>query len=279
MSATVVRVLAVSRGQQLDCGDEDTAHVWVRVAAWSPRRAFLTGASPFADAAAVPAEELAGRQFIADLDLDAVPSNDDTTGERLEWPGLTVAPKIPEQWGVGAAGPDGPAVRSGGRLLPVGGPERDQERALLLAEAIAPGCKDRKVIVLAGPPPVKARHRVTKEGRTYQSQKDADAEQRTGFMLRRSFPRPWTGNLAIGAVFFRPDRQRVDVDNLIKHVCDAGNGVAWSDDQQITAVYGTVELDADHPRTVLVVARHLSTLDRSDSGPRRAPRRKGGGRS
>ncbi|MFE4796160.1 RusA family crossover junction endodeoxyribonuclease [Streptomyces sp. NPDC056708] len=103
---TVVRVLAVSEGQQLDCCDEDTAHVWVRVMAWSPRRAFLTGASPFAEAAGVPAAALAGRVFLAELDLDAVPENDDTSGERLEWPGLRLAPEIPEQWMSGAEEPD-----------------------------------------------------------------------------------------------------------------------------------------------------------------------------
>ncbi|MFF4388517.1 RusA family crossover junction endodeoxyribonuclease [Streptomyces sp. NPDC001552] len=282
MTVTVVRVLAVSSNTRMDCGEEDTAHVWVRVTAWSPRRAFLTGAAPFAAAAGVPAAELTGRQFLADLDLDEVPVNGGPVGERLEWPGLVVAPKIPEQWGMGAAPPEGPPrlTAAAGRLLPAGGPDRDRERAGLLAQAIAPGAADVRVLVYDGPPASKARPRFTKEGGAYKSTKDRDAEQRTALRIKSAFPRPWTGNLALGCVFFRPDRQRVDVDNLLKHVCDAGNGIGWVDDEQITAVYGVAELDAARPRTLLVVARHLSSLDRSEpSGPRRGARRKGGGRT
>ncbi|MFF4292191.1 RusA family crossover junction endodeoxyribonuclease [Streptomyces vinaceus] len=283
MSVTVVRVMSVSTGQKLECGDEDSAHVWVRVAAWSPRRAFLTGAAPFALAAACPPEELTGRSFIADLDLDRPPANDDTAGERLEWPGLTLAPKIPEQWGAGLAPPEGPPrmVAPVGRLLPAGGNAADVDRVRLLADALAPGSADRKAFVIPGVPASKARPRFTKDGRPYKTDKDEEAEKATAWAIRRVFPRPWTGNLALGCVFFRPDRQRIDVDNMIKHVCDAGNKVGWIDDEQITAVYGVAELDAANPRTLVVVTRHVSSLDRSEkASPRRAPRPRGkGGRS
>lgn len=94
-----LRVIAVDlEGVPLDCEDDDTAHVWVRVIGWSPRRAFLTGARPFAQAADCDPAELAGRVFLARLDLDAIPSNDDTAGERLEWPELREAPPLPEEW-------------------------------------------------------------------------------------------------------------------------------------------------------------------------------------
>ncbi|MET7809837.1 hypothetical protein ABZT26_03120 [Streptomyces sp. NPDC005395] len=89
---TVVRVIAVEDGAQLDCCDEETTHVWVRVIVWSPRRAFLTGAAPFAEAAGKPALDLAGARFIAQLDVDNPPSNTDTNGERLQWPGLRYCP-------------------------------------------------------------------------------------------------------------------------------------------------------------------------------------------
>ncbi|MFD6935300.1 RusA family crossover junction endodeoxyribonuclease [Streptomyces goshikiensis] len=165
-----------------------------------------------------------------------------------------------------------------GRFLPVGGQDRDRERARLLAEVLAPGATDVKVIVLGGPPASKTRPRFTKDGRPYKTDTDTAAEERSAWQLRAQFRRPWTGNLAIGCVFFRPDQQRIDVDNMLKHVCDAGNGIAWEDDAQITAVYGVAELDAVKPRTLLVVTRHLSSLDRSTAAPRRPARRKGGGR-
>jgi hypothetical protein len=92
---TVVRVIAVTLNDgPMDCEDDETAHVWVRVIAWSPRRAFLTGASPFARAAGKEPADLAGLRFFASLDLYDPPSNDYTSGERLEWPGLSLCPPV-----------------------------------------------------------------------------------------------------------------------------------------------------------------------------------------
>lgn len=95
---TVVTVIAVEEGGRLDCCDEDTAHVWVRVIDWTPRRAFLTGAAPFVAAAGKPAAGLVGSHFTARLDLWDPPGNEDTDGERLEWPDLRLAPPIPVEW-------------------------------------------------------------------------------------------------------------------------------------------------------------------------------------
>lgn len=121
--------------------------------------------------------------------------------------------------------------------------------------------------VMLGPPHSKTRPRFA-EGRTYKTAEDETAEQQTAWWLRRIFTTPLTGNLALGAIFYRPNRQEIDTDNLIKHVCDAGNGIAWVDDAQITAVYGRIELDADHPRTVLVVAPHVSSMLRGTDNVR-----------
>ncbi|MEW2250413.1 hypothetical protein AB0907_24100 [Streptomyces sp. NPDC006975] len=97
--ATVVRVIAVDLdGVPMDCEDDDEAHVWVRVLGWSPRRAFYTGAQPFAEAARCHPAALTGRVFLARLDLDHPPGNDDTAGERLEWPELRLAPPLPPEF-------------------------------------------------------------------------------------------------------------------------------------------------------------------------------------
>ncbi|MFJ6014532.1 RusA family crossover junction endodeoxyribonuclease [Streptomyces sp. NPDC092952] len=139
----------------------------------------------------------------------------------------------------------------------------DQERARLLASVLAPGVSEYVVLLMEGDPASKARPRFG-GGRTYKTAADTAAETATGWALRRSFRQPWTGNVGLGCVFFRPNRQRIDTDNLVKHVCDAGNGIAWVDDAQITAEFGVVELDVEHPRTLIVVTRHVSSLDRSD---------------
>jgi Holliday junction resolvase RusA-like endonuclease len=149
-----------------------------------------------------------------------------------------------------------------------------------LAQALAPGvsAEDAVVLTIAGDPASKARPRFSKDGRAYKSAEDEQAEARTGWQLRRAFRQPWAGNLALGAVFFRSTRHRVDVDNLVKHVCDAGNGISWTDDAQITALYAVAELDPEHPRTLLVVTRHVSSLDRAPAKPPAARRRAGGTR-
>lgn len=169
-----------------------------------------------------------------------------------------------------------PAGRS---LLPVGGRDQDRARAQLLAQALAPGVSAREVVVLSvsGEPASKTRPRFS-EGRTYKTPEDEQAEARTGWQFRRAFRQPLVGNLALGAVFFRSNRQRIDVDNLVKHVADAGNGIAWVDDAQLTAIYAVAELDAQFPRTVLVVTRHVSSLDRAPARPRTLRRKAGGAR-
>lgn len=90
---TIIRVIAVEvDGLPMDREDTETARLWVVVPDWSPRRAFLTGASPFVLVSGKDPEDLAGVRFFAELDLHNPPSNNDTHGERLEWPGLGLCP-------------------------------------------------------------------------------------------------------------------------------------------------------------------------------------------
>ncbi len=95
---TVVTVLAAEPDTRLGCCDVDGPALWVRVTAWSPRRAFLTDAEPFMEVSGKAAEDLPGLRFFADLDLNNPPKNDDTTGEHLEWPGLGLCPPVPVEW-------------------------------------------------------------------------------------------------------------------------------------------------------------------------------------
>ncbi|MFD3844789.1 RusA family crossover junction endodeoxyribonuclease [Streptomyces microflavus] len=267
---TLVQVLAATEcGREDCCGD--VAHAWVRVTGWSAHRAFLTGASVFATTAGVRPAELAGRRFMAELDLAAAPGNENTAGERLLWPGLQVAPNVPVQ----ADSLRPPQVKvTAASLLPAGGKELDRTRARLLAAALAPGASDVKVVRFAGNPPSKTRHRFA-DGKAYKTDADTNAELATAQWLKRDFRRPWSGNLAVGCVFFRKTRHLIDGDNMLKHVMDAGNGIAWHDDAQVTAKYAVVELDTKAPRTLIVVARHVSSMDRSDvaARPPRGPRR------
>lgn len=138
----------------------------------------------------------------------------------------------------------------------------DHISSLELLEALVPGCTEAKSIIIEGPPPSKARARFTKRGGAYHPGENRQAEQRTAWHLKRISPQPMTGNIALACIFFRPNRQRLDLDNLLKHVCDAATGVVWIDDSQVTAVAGILELDAIRPRSVITFARHQSSLVR-----------------
>ena len=142
--------------------------------------------------------------------------------------------------------------------------DEDLELAFDLYQRIASGGEDEHMtyFVIPGAPPSKARHRSTRSGRTYRDPKDAAAEHRTATFMRQAVGAPFEGNVALGCVFFRPSRQRIDTDNMIKHVCDAANGVLWRDDSQVTAVIGITELDPGNPRTIVVIGRHVTSMTR-----------------
>lgn len=97
---TVVTVIAVEDNcGPLDCCDEETVHVWVDVLTWSGRRAYLTGASPFLDAAGPAVLEnptdLKDARFYATLPFEPPPATPEL-GEQLEWPDLELCPPIEE---------------------------------------------------------------------------------------------------------------------------------------------------------------------------------------
>lgn len=138
----------------------------------------------------------------------------------------------------------------------------DLLRAISLVVGI--GGLDHSVATLKifGAPWSKSRPRTTRTGQMYQKPEDREAERALAATFVRWADRPMLGNVALAAIFYRPNRQRIDADNLLKHVCDSANGILWDDDSQVTAVCGIVELDAGLPRTVVAVAQHRSTLTR-----------------
>jgi Holliday junction resolvase RusA-like endonuclease len=133
---------------------------------------------------------------------------------------------------------------------------------LALVASIGGLDRDVSTLIIDGPPPSKARPRFSRNGNTYVPKKDREAEEHTSRILRQYFPTPMPGNVALACIFYRPNFQRIDVDNMLKHVCDAANGILWADDSQVTALVGIAHLDVDDPRTVLAIAPHVSTLVR-----------------
>lgn len=138
----------------------------------------------------------------------------------------------------------------------------DAERVMALLTAVAGDLDDVHYTLMEWEPASKARPRFGKGGRTYTPAESRKAEARTAAWLRRMFDEPMSGNVAMACLFFRPNRQRIDVDNMLKHVCDAANEIIWHDDSQVSAITGIVELDTERPRTLLAVAPHMSTMTR-----------------
>jgi Holliday junction resolvase RusA-like endonuclease len=68
---------------------------------------------------------------------------------------------------------------------------------------------------------------------------------------------PETAALEVALKFFTATAVRGDIDNLVKTVLDALNGVVWKDDKQITALYAEVTEKDPRPRTEIFV-RHAA---------------------
>lgn len=140
----------------------------------------------------------------------------------------------------------------------------DTQLAVSLAAVVSGESTDHFIMtVIPGNPPTKDRPRVGRGGKVYHDPQAKAAERRTGRFIRDAVKgRPFTGNVGVACVFVRADRRIQDVDNMLKHVCDASNKIAWADDSQVTAMLGIVEYDPANPRTVVVFTHHDSTMRR-----------------
>jgi Holliday junction resolvase RusA-like endonuclease len=127
--------------------------------------------------------------------------------------------------------------------------------------------------VVPGPPRGKGRHRMTRTGHSYTPQDTMMYENLIKSSFLSSFP-PNGGyedriTLTVVAFFAIPKSaskkkkvdmacamiqptKKPDVDNILKVVCDALNGVAWKDDAQITEAFVYKEYDENPHLTVSI---------------------------
>jgi Holliday junction resolvase RusA-like endonuclease len=147
-------------------------------------------------------------------------------------------------------------------------PPKDLDRGLEKLRALIGDEDPHDMIVFVhdGPPVSKARARWDGRRRGHYTPDKSNRAQSalaTHFMV--TVPdRPWGSNIAIAAIFFRPNHQRIDADNLMKLVMDAGTEAqVWEDDCQVTAQAAFIELDADRPRTIVALCPTRSTLNRA----------------
>lgn len=157
-------------------------------------------------------------------------------------------------------------------------PPSDMDWSLDLMSALLSGRDNSYVFatVIEGVPPSKMRPRFNrKTGSAFTPKESREAEKITKAHLQAVVDSageffsishvPFSGNVALGCVFFRPTLQRVDVDNMVKHVSDAATGVLWADDSQVTCVFARAEYDPTRPRSIIIAGDTESSLKRGDA--------------
>jgi Holliday junction resolvase RusA-like endonuclease len=147
---------------------------------------------------------------------------------------------------------------------------RDKDWAFDLYAAFARAGDDEYLVYseIEGDPWSKSRPRFTRRGRPYQPRDDRLAEQALRTRLSQRVSESFPGNVMLLCRFYRANLQRIDADNLIKHVCDSATGVLWHDDSQVTLVVGEVLYDPERPRTIILVGNHDSNLLRGEDRKR-----------
>ena len=104
-----------------------------------------------------------------------------------------------------------------------------------------------------GNPVPKQRPRVVK-GHTYTPVETQRAEQWIAMHARRARVRWTEGQVKLHVSFYRDSGHACDLDNLVKTVADALNGIAWKDDRQIVWLGALKAVDRENPRTEVEIS-------------------------
>ena len=105
-----------------------------------------------------------------------------------------------------------------------------------------------------GKPVAKGRPRVTRYGTTYTPAKTREWEEMVAWSARIALGSdpPMEVPVAVQLVFYRP-RANSDLDNLIKAVLDAMNGLVYADDKQISSIHAIRLPDGEQPGVWVMV--------------------------
>ena len=92
------------------------------------------------------------------------------------------------------------------------------------------------LFTVVGEPMSKARARVTRQGNSYTPKTTVEAERRVRECFEATVCEPFSNAVGVELAFFQGTRARRDIDNMVKLILDAMNGVAWADDVQVNVV-------------------------------------------
>ena len=107
-----------------------------------------------------------------------------------------------------------------------------------------------------GEPVPAPRPRFAQRG-TYMPEPYTAYKEALAWMLKAEMGRrkPMYGAISITLDFYRKNHRRVDLDNLVKTVMDAGNGVGWLDDAQIVELHARKFLGCADPRVEVTLEK------------------------
>jgi Holliday junction resolvase RusA-like endonuclease len=109
-------------------------------------------------------------------------------------------------------------------------------------------------VTIDGQPVAKGRPRIGRYG-AYTPQKTADAEEWVGWVVKQSLPSGWEPDgeheWQVWVHFHVRKNGRGDLDNFVKLILDALNGLVWKDDKQVKALSARRSYHARKPRTEL----------------------------
>lgn len=95
---------------------------------------------------------------------------------------------------------------------------------------------------------------IAKDGHSYVASKTREWQETVGWQLLAQWKRePLRGDLDIEFIFFRENKLRVDVKNLIAAMEDALKGALFEDDSQIKVTKSTLRYSKDRPGVKVLV--------------------------
>jgi crossover junction endodeoxyribonuclease RusA len=111
-------------------------------------------------------------------------------------------------------------------------------------------------LTIPGNPIPKARPRVV-DGRAFTPSRTKEYEALVREYARVAWGNrePWAGPVALTMLFFRATAHRADLDNLVKAVTDALQGVVYDNDAQVAILHAERYIDRDDPRVEILVER------------------------
>ena len=109
---------------------------------------------------------------------------------------------------------------------------------------------------IPGPAVPKGRPRVTRTGHAYTPQRTKAYAEKVQWVAKAFAPKtPLSGPVSVRIVEYRKGtpEARPDIDNVLKNLLDAMNGLIWQDDSQVVQLFAEKRHDKKAPRVEVEV--------------------------